>query len=134
MAVDLRILPQSLASRLGSSREQLGFALPSARAGSASATWVFYRRVEELAEGKNASKSQILGHAIAHEIGHLLLGPDRHSDRGIMRANWGRRDLQEAARGQLFFTIEQGERIRTEVCARMDQSAAPQVAASGALR
>jgi len=134
MAVDLRILPQSMASRLRSSREQLGFALPSARPGRASATWVFYHRVEELAEGKDASESQILGHAIAHEIGHLLLGPDRHSDHGIMRANWGTRDLQEAGRGQLFFTAEQGERIRAEVRARTGQSDASQVSASGSLR
>lgn len=134
MAVDLRILPQSMASRLTSSRGQLGFALPSARPGRASAAWVFYHRVEELAEGKDASEPQILAHAIAHEIGHLLLGPDRHSDHGIMRANWGRRDLQEAGRGQLFFTAEQGERIRAEVRARMGQPDAPQVAASGSMR
>jgi hypothetical protein len=134
MAVDLRILPQSMAARLRSSGEQVGFALPSTHPGRASAAWVFYHRVEVLAEGKDASESQILGHAIAHEIGHLLLGPDRHSDHGIMRANWGPRDLQEAARGQLVFTTEQGERIRREVRARMDQSEAPLVTASEALR
>ncbi len=134
MAVDLRILPRSMALRLRSSREQLGFALPSAHPGRASAAWVFYGRVEELAASKDASRSQILGIAIAHEIGHLLLGPDHHSARGIMRANWGRRDLQEAARGQQFFTSKQGERIRAEVRARMGQSEAPQVTASGALR
>jgi hypothetical protein len=134
MAVDLRILPQSMASRLRSGREQLGFALPSAHPGRASAAWVFFHRVEELAASKDASRSQILGIAIAHEVGHLLLGPDRHSDHGIMRANWGRRDLQEAARGQQFFTTEQGERIRAEVRARMGQSDSLRTSASGSLR
>jgi hypothetical protein len=134
MAVDLRILPQSMAARLRSSREQVGFALPSAQPGRASDAWVFYHRVEELAASKDASRSQILGIAIAHEIGHLLLGPDGHSARGIMRAKWGRRDLQEAARGQQLFTSKQGERIRAEVRARMGQSSAQQASASGSLR
>ena len=116
--VDLRILPKSMALRVKSGREQLGFALPSARAGFASSAWVFYHRVEELAASKDADGAQILGHAIAHEIGHLLLGPDRHSGRGIMRAAWGRADLQLAAQGQLLFTTQEIKNIHTEVQAR----------------
>jgi hypothetical protein len=134
MEVGLRILSQSMAARLRSSREQLGFALPSERPGKASDAWVFYHRVEELAAAKDASMSQILGIAISHEIGHLLLGTQSHSHLGIMRANWGPRDLQEAGRGLLFFTTDQGERIRAEVRGRLAQSEAPQIAASRSLR
>ena len=118
MAVDLRILPPSMAARVRSSREEMGFALPFAKVGSASAAWVFFQRVEQLAESKDADQAQILGHAIAHEVGHLLLGPDRHSSRGIMRANWDRGVLQEAARGQLLFTLEQAAVMRAEVRVR----------------
>ena len=120
MAVDLRILPPSMAARLQSGREQLGFALPSTKAGSASAAWIFRHRVEQLADSKDADQAQILGHAMAHEIGHLLLGPNRHSDRGIMRANWDRKTLQEAGRGQLLFTSIQAELIRAGVQARIN--------------
>jgi len=118
MAVDLKILPPSMAARVTSGRDELGFALPSAKAGSASAAWLFYQRVEHLAESKDAGQAQILGHAMAHEIGHVLLGPNRHSNRGIMRANWDRGVLQEAARGQLLFTREQAAVMRAEVRVR----------------
>jgi hypothetical protein len=118
LAVDLRILPPSMAARVRSSREELGLALPSAKVGSASAAWVFFQRVEQLADSKDADQAQILGHAMAHEIGHLLLGQNRHSNRGIMRANWDRAVLQEAARGQLLFTREQAAVMRAEVRAR----------------
>jgi hypothetical protein len=116
--VDLRILPSSMAARFGSSAEQLGFALASARAGSVSDAWVFYDRVERLAESQVASCDQILGHSMAHEIGHLLLGPHSHSYGGIMRSNWDREYLEEASRGQLLFTRDQARLIRDDVQAR----------------
>jgi len=132
MAVDLRVVPAPMAERLRSNGEEAGMALPSARTGNASAAWVFYQRVEELAESEVASSSQILGHAIAHEIGHLLLGPNAHSRTGIMRGNWDRRYLQEASQGQLLFTRDQAGRIRAEVSnrIRMQQAEAlPETAA-----
>ena len=119
MAVDLRVVPASMAERLRSNGEEAGMALASGRAGSASAAWVFYQRVEELAESRVAAPSQILGHAIAHEIGHLLLGPNSHARTGIMRGNWNRKYLQEASCGQLLFTRDQAERIRAEVSTRI---------------
>src|SRR5258706_36926 len=39
--------------------------------------------------GRPVSKAQILGHAIAHEVGHLLLNQQVHSEHGIMRGDWG---------------------------------------------
>lgn len=124
LGVDLRILSKSMALRVRTGREQLGFALESQRPGSASAAWVFYHRVEQLAESKDVDQGQVLGHAIAHEIGHLLLGPDSHSNRGIMRANWDRKYLQDAAQGHLWFTPDQAKLIRTDVQARIAMSEA----------
>jgi hypothetical protein len=37
---------------------------------------------------------RLLGRAIAHELGHLLLGRTQHSESGIMRAAWSRQELQ----------------------------------------
>jgi hypothetical protein len=48
----------------------------------------------------------ILGHAMAHELGHLLLGTNSHSSDGLMRAQWNRGDLAEAARGNLLFSAQ----------------------------
>jgi len=119
MAVDLRILPSSMAARIRSSAEELGVALASARAGTASAGWVFYEHVKHLAESHIASDDLILGLAIAHEIGHLLLGPHSHSPGGIMRANWDGKNLEEASRGKLLFTRRQARLIRADAQERL---------------
>jgi hypothetical protein len=76
---------------------------------------VFYDRAKEQAEAMRRFLPQILGHAIAHEIGHVLLRTSGHSSTGIMRAQWTAEDLRRAARGQLLFTPEQSELIRAEI-------------------
>lgn len=118
--VALGILPQSMAERAPASHEALGFALPCFAGAPGCYAQVFYQRVEELARGGEVfvHRTHILGHAMAHEIGHLLLGDNSHAPAGIMRADWQREDLRYAARGMLLFTPEQAELIRTEVMAR----------------
>ncbi len=49
----------------------------------------------------------ILSHAAAHEIGHLLLGADAHTSRGVMKANWDRSDYQDMFQHRCHFTREQ---------------------------
>ena len=62
----------------------------------------------------------LLGLAIAHEVGHLLLPHNSHSHRGIMRARWDRRDLEFAA-ADLVFTAQQAKSIRDEVARRLKE-------------
>ncbi len=82
--------------------------------------YVFYHRVEEFVKARNLHehKARILGLAITHEIGHLLLPLHSHSSRGVMRANWDRQDFRLATRGNLGFTSKQAELIRSEVLRR----------------
>src|SRR5207248_1226266 len=49
---------------------------------------VFYDRIKERALASGVSVFQILGHVMAHELGHLLLRTSHHSAIGIMRARW----------------------------------------------
>jgi hypothetical protein len=65
---------------------------------------LFYDRAEHLHEISGASLASILGHAIAHELGHLLLGTNSHSPAGIMRARWQPADLASASKGALLFS------------------------------
>ncbi len=67
---------------------------------------VFYDRVIAFASVWASHSPEILGDAMAHELGHLLLG-NRHSRQGIMKALWTFRDLDLARRGQLQFSNEQ---------------------------
>jgi hypothetical protein len=58
------------------------------------------------------SEGELLGYVAAHELGHLLLGKDSHSQEGVMRPVWQFEDLQQAARGKLCFTPSQVRRMR----------------------
>ena len=58
-------------------------------------------------ESIGANVSTMLGHVIAHELGHLLLGSNSHAASGIMRSRWQAAELQSLAHGALFFTPDQ---------------------------
>jgi hypothetical protein len=75
------------------------------------------------------SKAQILGHAIAHEIGHLLLNQQVHSAHGIMRGEWGFADFRDMTEGMLLFTPEQTEFLRADARRRNTQRETTKVAA-----
>jgi hypothetical protein len=96
----------------------LGSSLPNARHG-VSAT-IFHERIESLCDRIQSllcpfvqqAFGVVLGHVIAHELGHVLLGSGEHASEGIMRANWGKADFDRAARGHLGFTALQAAAIR----------------------
>ena len=69
-------------------------------------------RVERLANGRDGERGILMGHVIAHELGHLLLETPEHSVEGIMRARWGQSDLDRAAQGLLLFHPSQGPRMQ----------------------
>jgi hypothetical protein len=79
---------------------------------------IFFDRVEDLANRRACPRKVLLAHAMAHEIGHALLGTGSHSRRGIMKAYWGPRELQAGAQGLLKFTPRQAERIRLRLALR----------------
>jgi hypothetical protein len=75
-------------------------------------------RVDDLARQQQlVSKGQILGHAAAHELGHLLMGSNSHSSRGLMRAKWKANELQDMAERRLLFSREEAERMRVRIAA-----------------
>jgi len=76
---------------------------------------VFYDAVEKLHHESNASPGRLLGHVMAHEIGHLLIGFHAHSNWGIMCPVWGRRELRSMEMGSVFFTGDQARRMRTRL-------------------
>jgi hypothetical protein len=78
---------------------------------------VFYDRVVSLASDFKTDRSVVLGHVIAHELGHLLRLP--HSATGIMRPRWATNDFWRAATGDLLFSPEESRRIRDELTQRI---------------
>jgi hypothetical protein len=85
--------------------------------------YVFWKRVRTMATiVKNAipfpfPESLILGHAIAHESGHVLL-PAGHAKYGLMVAQMDGMAIQAAIRGNLLFLPEQAARMRRILAGR----------------
>ena len=83
----------------------------AARSGAGSGTaWVFYDRVVHHADRYGVPLSKLLACAIAHELGHVVQPLPAHTDRGLMRSNWGRLEYRRAALGRL--TFGEGDLVR----------------------
>lgn len=76
--------------------------------------FVMINRVNEIAGGYSAPRHVVLAVAIAHELGHLLLGPD-HGTAGIMKPYLNQTDFRKAGNAQLTFTEAQSQRLRKAV-------------------
>ena len=119
----LRIIPRLFPNtRCPFGPSHLGYAATSEEGGVLAT--IFFHRVEELAW---ENPSYALGCAIAHELGHLLLGYDRrngspHSASGLMRGPWQRDDLKPKARETMQFTPEDAGRLRARVLERFRKS------------
>ncbi len=61
----------------------------------------------------------ILGCAIAHELGHLLLGANSHSDAGIMQPRWEPNQFRHLMTGTLLFTNEQSTLMQEQARTRL---------------
>ncbi|MCW5981004.1 MAG: hypothetical protein KIT09_23180 [Bryobacteraceae bacterium] len=71
----------------------------------------------------SANLEQVLGHAIAHELGHLLPGEQSHPRAGLMQAGWGHKVLDDISKGRLFFSDGEARRIREAVARRTRHAA-----------
>ena len=123
--VVLRILDRQRSEKLIVRKEALGYGVPCPVDEPGCMTSILYTRVEALAKQGDASLAQILGHAIAHELGHLLLGSNAHSISGIMQARSRGDVLRQATKGLLLFTTEQAGRMRNEVVIRQQRCLLP---------
>lgn len=72
---------------------------------------VYLRAILAAAEQHYADPRVMLGFVVAHELGHLLLGPS-HAPGGIMQAVWGQKEFDALRQRRLRFTSKNAERIR----------------------
>ena len=82
---------------------------------------LFYDRALLIHETSQVSVATLLGHGIAHEIGHLLLGTNSHAPAGIMRARWQPADLASASKGSLLFSTLESQEMRNKLSAWLAQ-------------
>lgn len=85
----------------------MGFAFPYGR--TSDGIHVFPARV--LGSGPPQLGGILLGHVIAHEIGHVLQRVSRHSSSGVMKAHWNAEDLARMQFHPLAFNADDAELI-----------------------
>ncbi len=120
----VRIMPRSRAEGLKQPPSALGFAQLDHSGGFGYYANVFYHRVEELSGLWTSSRPVVLGHVIAHEVGHLLLGQGGHSRAGLMTANWDRKELERVNQRTFIFNSQQAKEIRARFLERLNSAEA----------
>jgi hypothetical protein len=103
-------LVRSLADTPGDA-ESLGTALLDPRTGTGVLATVYVDRVERLAR-RSGDLGTLLGRAMAHEIGHLLMGAAGHASRGLMRPRWTRAEVAKNAKADWGFDAPDLRAIR----------------------
>ena len=94
------------------------------RTGAFPRAYIFYnwvRMMVDIVERKGLAtigQGIVLGHAVAHELGHLLMPERTHSLRGIMSTRWYRRHWDDAVAGRLLFQKAEAKAMRTNLLAR----------------
>jgi hypothetical protein len=101
----ITLQPESEAVRYGVRSSCGGFAFESSAI-------VFVRSVYSMGTISAASAATRLGYVMAHELGHILLGPNAHAIVGIMRGTLLPADWEKAAQCTLGFTYSQNQQIR----------------------
>ena len=99
-------------------RRALGYSLFDANGVSGFAT-VYVDRVDWLARRAQYPRAPVLGRAIAHEIGHLLLRSNAHTESGLMREVWTAEQVARNRREDWTFSADQGGDLRNARLATM---------------
>jgi hypothetical protein len=82
----------------------LGDALVESGSGAAVLATVYADRVARVARAAHMQVQTLLGYAIAHELGHLLLASSAHNTRGLMRPIWRDGELRSENSDDWSFT------------------------------
>ena len=111
--VTIALRPRASADTARRAKDAMGYT-PGGGEDRGQLAFVLINRVNETADGYSTAKSIVLGAAIAHELGHLLISK-KHTKTGIMKAYLNQSDFRKARQGELRLTAEQGRHIRNSV-------------------
>ena len=85
---------------------------------------ILYNRLA-WSSAKPGLTSALLAHVLVHEITHILEGVARHSETGVMKANWTSSDYYEMQTKTLPFAPEDVELIHRVLARRNEPASAP---------
>jgi hypothetical protein len=101
-----------------SSRLPLGYSLIDPRTRGGSLATIYLDRVRWLAAEAGTALTALLGRAMAHEIGHLLLGTTAHARVGLMRAVWSREAVRDGRPAEWRFLAGEARQMRAAALSR----------------
>ena len=105
--IALGILP----SAVGIKEQVLGMAQPLSRTGLN--VRIFDDHIREAAARENRTYATVLSHAMAHEIGHVLLRSNTHAAGwGLMSDVWTDHEYDRMGKEALFFTAGESRTMR----------------------
>jgi len=70
------------------------------------------RLTRQIAEQSEVDASTVLGRAMAHEMGHLLLASTGHPETGLMRALWSQAELRANRSADWAFSVSERDKMR----------------------
>ena len=106
----------------GSKFVSMGFSLVRDDHAAPFLSTVYVDRVESVARAAGIDARRLLGLAIAHEIGHLLLNSNSHARTGLMRADWSRAELRRNEAGAWRFLHSEAADLRAAALQRQARS------------
>ena len=115
LELSLVMVSAALEATVSRTGYDMGFALSNEGKGVRRA-YILFSRIQTFAAKSNSQAARsVFAAVIAHEIGHLLLPHDAHSDVGIMRARFRTKDFDPPNAAGFLFSSNQGAFIRNTV-------------------
>jgi len=105
----LRIVPGSSRRMNNVLRSPLGQSFADHRGGAYAS--VFLEPVQQQAANNDVPWLTVLAYAASHEIGHLLLGDQAHTPRGLMKAHWDKDDFRDMKQNRMHFNRDQAQQL-----------------------
>ncbi len=133
---DARVGPAELVLRIvaappASEPASLGFSYVDVDRKAGTIATVFADRVAALAAGSHTDEGDLLGRAMAHEIGHLLLGTPDHGREGLMRGQWTTIELARNRPWEWVLSRTEGARMRQAIVRRTREPVHPAAVIAG---
>ena len=118
----LNLLPRSMAQHLNFPGQVFGVAFQSKEEEFGFDASIFYDNVKDCAAHQHWHQhwdlAPLLGHVIAHELGHLLMGTHSHAGLGLMRDSWSSKQLYAVERRGLTFSPTETQRLQIGMARR----------------
>jgi hypothetical protein len=119
--LSLVMVSDQTTNRMQAPARVFGMSLMATEGSFGSRGYIYYGRIQsKCTEQHDINEALLLGTIVAHELGHLLLGPNSHSQKGIMKSDFERDDMTGIQLSGLQFNGRQRETLRSAVERRLD--------------